>query len=153
MKTEKPHPVFIHGPVPSKLIGDLVEKHSTKTAIGAHGIFLGQVRADVIFDKTVSAIEFTAYEEMAAEMFSDIRKAAFGSYPINCLHIHHSLGSVKAGGVCLLVFVSSPHRDAAFEACRWIVEQIKLNVPVWGKEIFDDRSHTWKKNILKKNIT
>jgi molybdopterin synthase catalytic subunit len=153
MKTGKAHNVFINGPIPAQLVGDLVEKHNTKTATGAHGIFLGQVRADAIADKTVAAIEFSAYEEMATEMFGDIREAVFGSYPISCLHIHHSLGTVNAGGICLLVFVSSPHRDAALDACRWVVEQIKMNVPVWGKEIFQDQSHTWKKNILKNKIS
>jgi molybdopterin synthase catalytic subunit len=63
------------------------------------------------------------------------------------MHIYHSIGKVKAGEICLFVFVSSKHRKDAFDACRDIVEQIKANVPIFGKEIFDDETFVWKENI------
>jgi len=53
---------------------------------------------------------------------------------------------VKAGEICLFVFVSSRHRAQAYEASRFIVEQIKKEVPVFGKEIFEDNSFSWKVN-------
>jgi len=56
------------------------------------------------------------------------------------------LGTVNAGEICLFVFVSSPHRKIVFESLEYIVEEIKANVPVFGKEIFEDSSHQWKKN-------
>jgi molybdopterin synthase catalytic subunit len=62
------------------------------------------------------------------------------------MHIYHSLGVVKAGEICLFVFVSSKHRKVAFEACGDIVEQIKAMTPIWGKEIFVDDSFVWKEN-------
>ena len=55
------------GPDCGFFIGDSIQKHNTKTEIGGHSIFLGQVRADTIDEKKVSAIEYTAYEEMALE--------------------------------------------------------------------------------------
>ena len=64
----------------------------SKTSIGAHNIFLGQVRADDIDDKVVSAIEYTAYEEMANEKFHEIREATFKKFNLTCMHIYHSLG-------------------------------------------------------------
>lgn len=147
MKEQKKHKVFIQGSITTKTIADSITKHSTKTAIGAHDIFLGQVRADIIDGKTVRAIEYTSYEEMAEDQFQEIREIAFSKFELTCLHIYHSLGKVKAGEICLFVFVSSPHRKPAFEACRWIVEEIKATVPVWGKEIFEDESFVWKTNV------
>ena len=48
----------------------------------------------------------------------------------------------------MFVFVSSPHRQSAFDACRWLVEEIKKDVPIWGKEIFGDETHVWKENKI-----
>lgn len=69
MKDKKPKSVFKEGPITSDFIGNSIYKHQTKTSIGAHNIFLGQVRADVIDNKTVAAIEYTAYEDMANKNF------------------------------------------------------------------------------------
>jgi len=146
MKDKKPKSVFKEGPITSDFIGNSIYKHQTKTSIGAHNIFLGQVRADVIDDKTVAAIEYTAYEDMANKKFHDIREAAFDKFDLTCMHIYHSLGTVKVGEICLFVFVSSPRRKVVFEALEFIVEAIKADVPVFGKEIFEDETHQWKVN-------
>jgi molybdopterin synthase catalytic subunit len=147
MKEHKKHKVFVNGPISPNFIADSISKHSTKTTIGAHDIFLGQVRSDVIENKIVKSIEYTTYEEMAEEKFHEIREAAFDKFKLTCMHIYHSIGNVKAGEICLFVFVSSKHRTQAFEACRYIVEEIKANVPIWGKEIFEDQTFVWKGNI------
>ena len=146
MSDNKPKNVFKQGAISSEFIGESIAKHQTKTTIGAHNIFLGQVRSDVIDNKTVTAIEYTAYEEMANAKFHEIREAAFEKFELTCMHIYHSLGTVNAGEICLFVFVSSPHRKIVFESLEYIVEEIKANVPVFGKEIFEDSSHQWKKN-------
>jgi molybdopterin synthase catalytic subunit len=146
MASPKRHKVLTKGPVEPSFIAEAIARHSAKTAIGAHDIFLGQVRKDVIEGKPVAAIEYSAYEEMAEDIFHEIREAAFQKFELTCMHIHHSMGRVKAGELCLFVFVSSPHRQSAFEACRWIVEEIKHKVPVWGKELFEDETYEWKKN-------
>ena len=147
MTNKKPiKSVFKQGAISSEFIGESIAKHQTKTSIGAHNIFLGQVRADVIDNKTVTAIEYTAYEEMANAKFYEIREAAFEKFELTCMHIYHSLGTVKAGEICLFVFVSSPRRKIVFEALEYIVESIKANVPVFGKELFEDESHQWKVN-------
>lgn len=146
MTEKKNQTVFIKGAITPTFIAGSIAKHSGKTNIGGHDIFLGQVRNDLIDDKTVVAIEYSAYDEMAEEKFHEIREVAFAKYNLVCMHIYHSLGLVKAGEICLFVFVSSKHRKDAFDACRDIVEQIKAMVPIWGKEIFEDESHVWKKN-------
>ncbi len=146
MEEKKHKNVFREGAISSEFIGNAIAKHQSKTSIGAHNIFLGQVRADVINNKTVSAIEYTAYEDMANAKFHEIRETAFKKFDLTCMHIYHSLGTVKTGEICLFVFVSSPRRKMVFKALEFIVEAIKANVPVFGKELFDDDSHQWKKN-------
>ena len=144
-KLKKRKKVFIQGPQTPQFIADSIAKHSTKTDIGAHNIFLGQVRSDAVDGKKVMAIEYSAYEEMAEKEFLEIREAAFVQYDITCLHIYHSLGRVAAGEISLFVFVSSPHRDECYKASRFIVDEIKSKVPVFGKEIFSDNTHQWKR--------
>jgi molybdopterin synthase catalytic subunit len=117
-----------------------------KTTIGGHSIFLGQVRADEIDGKKVEAIEYTAYEEMALKQMHEIREAIFAKYPLTCMHVHHSLGTVRAGEICLFVFTSAAHRKEAIDACEETVERIKAELPVWGKEIFVGEGYQWKEN-------
>lgn len=146
MKERKPKNVFVEGPITSEFIGQSIAKHQSKTTIGAHNIFLGQVRADTINGKRVSAIEYTAYEDMANEKFFEIREATFKNFNLTCMHIYHSLGKVNTGEICLFVFVSSPRRKEVFKALEYVVEEIKAKAPVFGKEIFEDTTHQWKKN-------
>lgn len=146
MSDKKKHKVLTSGAITPDFISSSIAKHSMKTNIGAHDIFLGQVRNDVIDGKTVQAIDYSAYEEMAEEKFHEIREAAFAKFNLTCMHIYHSLGIVKAGEISLFVFVSSAHRADAFDACRFIVEEVKANIPIWGKEIFEDDTHSWKIN-------
>ncbi len=143
---KKKHTVFISGAITPIFIADSIAKHSSKTSIGGHNIFLGQVRNDVIDGKMVVAIDYSAYEEMAEQKFNEIREAAFAKYEIICMHIYHSIGIVKTGEISLFVFTSSAHRKEAIEACTYLVNRIKEEVPVWGKEVFEDESYVWKKN-------
>ncbi len=147
MITEKPiKSSFIEGPISVDFIGNAIAKHQSKTTIGAHNIFLGQVRADDIDGKKVLAIDYSAYKEMAEQSFHDIREAAFAKYDLSCLHIYHSLGMVKTGEICLFVFVSAPRRKVVYKALEFLVEAIKVKTPVFGKEIFEDATYSWKKN-------
>jgi molybdopterin synthase catalytic subunit len=143
---KKPKQVFIAGPIPAEKVASVISSHGTKTAIGAHEIFLGQVRADEIEGKMVSAIEFSAYEEMAEQTILELREAVFEKFDISCLHIYHSIGHVRVGELCFLVMSSSAHRQIARDANSYLVDRIKAEVPIFGKEIFEDDSHTWKVN-------
>jgi molybdopterin synthase catalytic subunit len=139
--------IFTPGAISPAFISDSIQKHSSKTGIGGHSIFLGQVRADEISGKTVTAIEYSCYEEMALEKMHEIRQAIFEKYPITCMHVYHSMGTVKTGDLCLFVFTSAPHRKAAIDACSETVERIKAELPVWGKELFEEGGHQWKVNV------
>lgn len=138
--------IFTEGAISPVFISESIAKHTTKKDIGAHSIFLGQIREDVVDGKTVAAIEYTAYEEMVLEKMHEIREEIFLKYKLTCMHVHHSLGTVSAGEICLFVFTSSKHRIAAMEACNELIERIKSELQIWGREIFNDESHQWKVN-------
>lgn len=146
-ETKKKMHFFSEGAITPQQIADSIARHSKKKNIGAHEIFLGQVRADAIDGKTVRSIEYSAYVEMAEKEIETIRETIIVKHQLSCAHVLHSLGKVQSGEISLFVFVSSPHRKAVMDACHEMVELIKKNVPVFGKEIFDDESYQWKQNL------
>lgn len=150
MSEQRPHKVkdiFVEGVIDPAFVGTSIEKHATRTDIGAHEIFLGQVRADEVDGHCVAAIEYTAYREMALERMTAIREEAFVRWPeMTCLHVHHSLGIIKAGELCFMVFASAPHRGAAREAVAWVVDRVKAELPIFGKEMLEQGGHLWKRN-------
>ena len=144
--------IFIEGAIDPGFIAESISKHATRMDIGAHEIFLGQIRGDMDASRgndrtanTVIAIEYTAYKEMALERMSVIREEAFIRWPaITCLHVHHSLGTIAAGQLCFMVFASSPHRVQAREAVAFVVDAVKKDLPIFGRELFEDGAHKWK---------
>src|SRR5580765_3661008 len=146
VKERKPANIFVQGPIAASFVADSSQKHSSKTGIGGHSIFLGQVRADKIDCKEVASIEYTAYEDMAMEKMLSIREDIFAKYDLTCMHVYHSLGKVASGEISLFVFTSSAHRKAAIDACEEAVERIKAELPVWGKEMLTDETYHWKEN-------
>ena len=137
---------FKEGPISPDFIATSIAHHQVKTQIGAHQIFLGQVRNDEIDGKEVTAIDYSANEELANKVFHEIRETTFDKFDLTCMHIYHSLGRVNKGEICLFVFVSSPRRKAVMEAIEYLVEEIKAKAPVFGKEVFEDETHVWKEN-------
>ncbi|MEK0439228.1 MAG: hypothetical protein RLZZ504_144 [Bacteroidota bacterium] len=146
MLDKKPKNIFIQGAISPQKIGEDIAHHQKKTQIGAHSIFMGQVRADELLNGVVEAIEYTTHEAMALEQMHVIREAIFAKYPLTCLHITHSLGRVNVGEICLFVFASAVHRKEAIDACEEVVERIKKELPIWGKEICHNKTHQWKEN-------
>jgi molybdopterin synthase catalytic subunit len=142
----KPKTIFVEGPITAEKIASSIQNHASKHDIGAHSIFLGQVRADHLDAGLVTAIEYSCYQDLALEKAFEIREDVIGKYDLTCMHVYHSLGLVNVGEICLFVFTSSKHRKAAIEACNELVERIKAELPIWGKEIFQDNSTQWKEN-------
>ncbi|MGV3763070.1 molybdenum cofactor biosynthesis protein MoaE [Parapedobacter sp.] len=138
--------IFVEGAIAPVFIADRIAKHASKNGIGAHSIFLGQVRADKVGDKTVSSIEYSCYGDLANVKMAEIRESIFDRYHLTCMHVYHSLGTVHVGEICLFVFASSAHRSAAISACEEVVDRLKKELPIWGKELFEDESHQWKVN-------
>ena len=138
--------IFVSGAISQVFIAEKINAHQSKTGIGGHSIFLGQVRADAIENKKVVAVDYTSYEQMAMEQMASIREMIIEKYSLNCMHVYHSLGKIQTGEICLFVFTSAPHRKAAMESCSETVERLKAELPIWGKEIFEDNSFQWKIN-------
>lgn len=152
-KAHKKRDIFVEGPIDPAFIAESIAKHATSTDIGGHEIFLGQVRADRAggtggrSSTPTTAIEYTAYRDMANEQMLPIREEAFARWPITCLHVHHSLGTIKAGELCFFVFASAAHRQAAREAVAYVTDEVKKRLPIFGKEIREDTTHVWKSNL------
>jgi molybdopterin synthase catalytic subunit len=104
---------------------------------GGIDVFIGTVRS-VTKGKQVIRLEFEAYEPMALKEMHKIAEQAYSQWPIQKLLIHHRTGVLDVGEVPVIIAVSCAHRDAAFEACRYIIDTLKQTVPIWKKEIFED---------------
>ncbi len=137
---------FTKGPISPDFIASSIAQLQAETQIGAHQIFLGQVRNDEIDGKEVIAIDYTANEALANKVFHEIRETTFERFDLASLHIYHSLGRVNKGEICLFVFVSSKRRKVVMQAIEFVVEEIKAKAPVFGKEVFEDETHVWKVN-------
>jgi len=138
--------VFIEGAITPEFIAESLAKHQTKHSIGAHNMFLGQVRADEVDAQKVIGIEYTCYIELANSQLETIREETFQKFKLTCMHIYHSLGLVNVGEVCLFVFVSATRRKEVYAATEYLVNRVKEEVPIFGKEIFDNETHQWKVN-------
>ncbi|MCJ7572952.1 molybdenum cofactor biosynthesis protein MoaE [Candidatus Bathyarchaeota archaeon] len=96
--------------------------------------FLGVVRGESK-GKPVEHIEIEVYEEMAQRQLDAIRSEAIDRFGVEEVAIVHRYGSLKASENILLIVVASAHRAEAFEACRYVIDEIKRRVPIWKKEV------------------
>ncbi len=138
--------VLTEGPVDPGVVPAVVRRFAGTGGAGADVLFMGHVRADVTEAGTVRGIEYTAHEPMARAAFAAVvRDAAAGAEVID-LEVRHSLGYVPAGGISLLIAVATAHRDEAYRVSRAILEGIKRDVPIYGREIIDEETSRWKVN-------
>ncbi|MBL7993885.1 molybdenum cofactor biosynthesis protein MoaE [bacterium] len=114
---------------------------------GAVDIFVGTVRNH--FDgKKVESIDYHGYPEMAEKVLQKIVNQTFEQWPINRVAIQHRLGLLQIKEPSVIIVVSSAHRAEAFSACRYLIEEIKKDLPVWKKENFRDGQTSWKSDEL-----
>ena len=85
---------------------------------------------------------YEAYEPMALKEMEKIIKSAKQQFQIENVGIVHRLGKLEIGETSVVISVASPHRRAAFEACEWLIKELKRTVPIWKKEVFSD-GETW----------
>ncbi|MGV2826990.1 molybdenum cofactor biosynthesis protein MoaE [Myxosarcina sp. GI1(2024)] len=103
-------------------------------ANGAIVIMSGTVR-DRTDGQPVVALEYQAYQPMALAVFNSIASQIRGTWQdVNRVVIHHRIGRLKIGEISVLVAVGCPHRGEAFEACRYAIDTLKHNAPIWKKE-------------------
>jgi molybdopterin synthase catalytic subunit len=104
---------------------------------GGIDVFIGTVR-NATKGKPVLKLDFEAYEPMAINEMEKIAQQAFEKWPVQKVLIHHRTGTLQVGEVPVIIAVSAAHRDAAFDACRYIIDTLKQTVPIWKKEAFED---------------
>ena len=83
-------------------------------------------------------MEFESHESMAIKELQKIVDFAKANWVISKVAVSHRVGVVEIGEEAVVIAVSSPHRQAAFEACKYIIDTLKQTVPIWKKEIFED---------------
>jgi MoaE-MoaD fusion protein len=109
---------------------------------GAVVVFDGIVRDNTRGRKTLY-LDYEAYEEMALEQMQKLAREAGERFAIDRVGVVHRLGRLEIGESSIVIVVTSAHRAAAFDACRWLIDTLKRTVPVWKKEHFTDGA-VWK---------
>ena len=109
-------------------------------SIGAICTFEGTVR-DHSGEQATTHLEYEAAAGMAEAIFADIADAAGERADTTKIGIHHRVGRLEIGDVSVAIAVASEHRAAAFEACRFAIDQLKVSAPIWKKEFSPDGSH------------
>jgi Molybdopterin converting factor, large subunit len=84
---------------------------------------------------------YEAYEEMAVKEMCKLIELAHEKFEISNVGIIHRLGKLEIGETSVVISVAAPHRRAAFEACEWLIRELKRTVPIWKKEVYADGEH------------
>jgi molybdopterin synthase catalytic subunit len=109
---------------------------------GGTAVFIGSVREDGQMGKIVG-IRYESYLEMAEDRMLRIEKSVLNKYKILRVKMIHRIGDLSVGEISVVVAVSAPHRAEAFRACRYVIERIKKEVPIWKKEKLDGGIGIW----------
>jgi molybdopterin synthase catalytic subunit len=111
-------------------------------ANGAILLFLGVVR-EVNEGRSVTGIEYSAYEAMAARELDDIAREAGARFAPAAVCVEHRLGTLGLEEASVGIAVAHPHRGAAYDASRWVIEELKRRVPIWKREHYVDGTREW----------
>jgi len=104
---------------------------------GAVAVFEGIARNHSGGRRTLY-LEYEAYEPMAVAKMRELAAAMRAQFPVDCVALVHRLGRLAIGETSVFIGVSSAHRGAAFDACRYGIDTLKRTVPIWKKEYFED---------------
>ena len=124
-------------PVRPEELLDLVSAN----AHGAQSLFLGVVR-DEHEGRRVTAVTYEAFAPLAEKALAEIVAEAESRWPVQVAAAHR-LGRLAIGEASVGIAAGSPHRAEAFEACRFVIEEIKRRLPVWKKEHYSDGESRW----------
>ena len=113
----------------------------TSPSRGGVATFLGLVR-DHHAGHSVIELEYEAYGPMAEAECARIVSEAQGRWPVQ-VAVQHRVGKLVIGDTAVAIAAAGPHRDEAFEACRYIIEELKRRVPIWKRERYSDGSEAW----------
>ena len=132
------HAAVVHDPIENAS----VLAHVGAPEDGATLLFLGMVR-DHADGRPVTGMTYEAYEEMATPVLREIAQEAAQRIGSDRVAVVHRVGDLTIGEVSVAIAVSSPHRAEAYEASRYVIEEIKKRLPVWKKEHYSDGAREW----------
>ena len=89
------------------------------------------------------ALDYEGYPQMAEAKLAELESAARSKWPIDRVNIVHRLGRLELGDISVAVAVSCPHRKAAFEAGQFLIDELKVSVPIWKQENWSDGTTEW----------
>lgn len=139
MKGKKFRKYLVYGKIKNS-----VRKHCLNC--GAIITFEGVVRGDKVGNSHVKKIIYESYEQMAEKEIDKIRSEAIEKFKLHDAVIKHRIGEVKVGETALFVAVLLEHRKEGFKAIDYIVDEVKKKVPIWKKEILENKQSRWKEN-------
>ncbi|XP_034534239.1 molybdopterin synthase catalytic subunit isoform X2 [Notolabrus celidotus] len=128
-------------------VQEVVDAVSSPTC-GAASLFIGTTRADQVDGRKVIGLDYEAYELMAQSEFRKLCDDIRARWP-SVMHVcvHHRLGWVEVGQASVVMAISSPHRHDGQQAIQHAINQLKANVPIWKKEVYDSQDSSWKQNV------
>ena len=113
-----------------------------RAANGATLLFIGTVR-DVNDGRPVTGIEYSAYRSMAQREMADIVREASERFDTADIVVEHRLGELTLGDASVAIAVAHPRRGGAYDASRYVIEQLKKRVPIWKLELYVDGTREW----------
>ncbi|NBB90034.1 MAG: hypothetical protein GVY23_02380 [Spirochaetes bacterium] len=136
------------GALPPERISSVITRWSVDDRVGGVASFAGLVRADETPEGRVSAIEFTAHRSMAERSIRELAERTAAAYdsPVLRLYVEHALGRVAVGEIPIVIVAGASHRPEAFGLCRDILEALKSEVPIYGRELTEGGGRQWKVN-------
>ena len=121
---------------------EIIEIKKVSLKIGGVVTFLGTAR-DFSEGRDVQSIEFEQYASMALGALEDLRADTLKRFDIIELRIVHRVTKVTPGEQIVLIVAAAEHRGEAFDACRWLIDTLKQDVPIWKKDVFEDGYIRW----------
>ncbi|HZQ95714.1 MAG TPA: molybdenum cofactor biosynthesis protein MoaE [Candidatus Sulfotelmatobacter sp.] len=129
----KPYAAIIREAIKTQPVLDSLKRGEDGAALLFEGIVRNQTRG-----RKTLYLDYEAYEEMALQQMEALAAEALAKFQIRDVAIVHRLGRLQIGETSVLIAVASAHRAPAFEACRWLIDTLKRQVPIWKKEYFED---------------
>jgi molybdopterin synthase catalytic subunit len=137
--------IITSGPIDSAVVLQSVQS----PLAGAAVMFVGTTR-EVTGDHRTESLDYEAYGDMAEKKMADLEAQARLRWPLTGCAIVHRVGRVAVGETSVAIAVSSPHREDAFAAGKWLIDSLKQVVPIWKKENWADGGSQWVHPGLKR---
>src|SRR5262249_51826335 len=131
----------------NRLPADRAIAYVSDPSAGGIDLFLGTTRAETRSDgRELVALDYEAYPEMAIARMQQLAQDARNQWPIVKIALLHRIGPAKLAEPSVVIAVSTPHRAESFAACKYLIDQLKVDVPIWKKEVWEDGAESWVKS-------